>query len=347
MIKAILIGNGFSSKLINNYNNNIMLLSFENSEPLLYEEIKKRYIQLHELRLICKTEEIFKERLFEIISKDEIPYSLETKYNEIVINSGLYNELKEPNICGIETVMKVAKLFKSENIEEIEQAARDICYNDGLNGINGINKADAFHSIDVEKAKLFINSFDYIFTTNYDYILDDLYDGDVQHIHGGFDYYRVNFKSNSGKEVNKYKARDNEFDIEKKYANNTEIVNIDSPFLIWGCNGIEKQSKTGGGFTLPMSIPFVLHSSCLKKHIEKLKINDINELHIFGYSGQNDSHINSAIKSNLEISKIVYYCNPASEMHDDSFKMKIFDIFASRESKLALKSWNEIWKHLQ
>lgn len=342
MKKAILIGNGFSSNLISNYNNKTMLDSFKVNEPLLYKEIKERYTQLHKLKFKCNTEKEFKQSLFELISQDDIPYALEQKYKDIIINSGLYHELDTPDIYGIETIMKVANLFKFENIDKIEKAATDICFNNGFNGVNGVNEASAHQHINVKKAKEFFKSFEYVFTTNYDYIFDDLYEGDVQHLHGGFDYYRLFFKRNNGKEVNRYDARKAKSYLKDKYTNNSRIVGIDSPFLIWGCNGIEKQSKTGGGFTLPISIPFVIHLSCLNDHLNKLKLMDIDELHIFGYSGQNDSHINIAIKSNLKIDKIMYYCNP-NKVYDDEYKNAIIDMFVSTETTLILKSWNEIW----
>lgn len=52
----------------------------------------------------------------------------------------------------------------------------------------------------------------------------------------------------------------------------------------------------------------------IRNYLSYLKDKEINELHIFGYSGMNDSHINNAIKFNKSIHEIIYYCNPNTEL---------------------------------
>lgn len=341
MKKAILVGNGFSSQLIENYKNKIMLKNFEKQAPIISKKIKSKYKLLHDLRVTTFDKSDFKDKVFNLVEQLHDKNSLDSIYNYTMIDSGFYEELIEPSIYGIESIMKVAKLFAFNNLSEIEDKAIDICFNDGLNGVNGIT---ATNKININKTKKYFQEFDYVFTTNYDYLLDDLYNDEVKHIHGGFDYYKTYYKRNNATEVKKYDARIDDFN-DSKY-NNKELDKIVKPFLIWGSSGKEKESQMGGGFTFPITFPLFMPGSLVRKHIEKLMSEEISEIHLFGYSGFNDSHINNAIKLNQCIEKVIFYCNPSLTKSSDKYS-NISNIFKSDKATLQLKSWDCIWNELK
>ncbi|MEX1376537.1 MAG: hypothetical protein AB1Z23_03575 [Eubacteriales bacterium] len=343
MAKAILVGNGFSSMLNNSYQNCMMIESFRQKAPEIYTRIDEKYKILYDLKSNALNEPSFKESLYRILRADDENLVNDTIYKNIIIEGGLYTELDKPAIDGIETIIKVAKLFGFDDSADIEKIAIEICLNGGLNGINGINNDALIKKIDLNKSKLFFNQFNYIFTTNYDYILDDLYNGEIYHIHGGFDYYKIYYSDNST-EVKRYNARTKEIEMQE---NEKTINYTEKPYLLWGTDGNNKKSKMGGGFTLPFSIPFSIGYSAVREYITKLELSTISELHIFGYSGLNDNHINDAIKSNKSIETVIYYCNPETELENDEFYKNTSDKFLSKNKELLLASWDDIWEKLE
>jgi len=336
MSKSILVGNGFSSQLIDEYNNCKMIKAFKLKSPSVYNFLESKYAELRILRIKSSSKEDFKIRVTKKIGKNE---NIEWNRVELTIIDDFFNELFNiEKIYGIETIMKLAKLFRLPSLDKIEQDAIELCYNSGMNDLNSIK------NINKNKYKEYFNTFEYVFTTNYDYILDDLYSKDVLHLHGGFDYYKIFYNRNGATGVNKFKARTDPVPMYLK--DNAEIEKISKPFLIWGCNDIDKQSKMGGGFTFPITYPFFSPISLVKEYLSMLENKEIMELHIFGYSGLNDNHINSAIKKNKSIKKIIYYCNPKTEVKNNKFQAEISAKFKSNDCEVTFESWDVVWSKL-
>ncbi len=254
-------------------------------------------------------------------------------YEKYFINFGLANELESINI---ETIIMIATLFELEGVDSLIDSAKKICFNEGNNGFSCVEK-----EVDINNAKSFISGFDEVFTTNFDYILDDIFSKDVKHLHGGFDYFKVIYKRNNGVGIEKYDSRVKEFD--HSLFSNEEINEIEQDCLIWGFDSEDKLRKSRGGFGFPISFPFFSPISLLNRYLENLKSEDYIEIHIWGYSGNNDQHINNAIKNNKHLKRIIYYCDPEKELNDEDFYIKIKSMFINNNSCLVLKPWNEIW----
>lgn len=92
---------------------------------------------------------------------------------------------------------------------------------------------------------------------------------------------------------------------------------------------------------------FDFNGSILKRDLTELSKNKIETLHIFGYSGENDGHINEAIRNNTSIDEIIYYANPKN-YNDPKLKFKLERLLsdATTPNKLKIKPWTVIWNEL-
>ena len=322
MSKILLVGNGFSSNLISDYKNSIMMKKLYLLIPDLSESINQKF-EVFRLK-DCndskrKIIDIIKEHpLFSTTSASQI-------YETFFRVYGLENEIYSNNLSSVESMLKVAKLFKIPDINNIKNAANSVYYNEGKNGFSNIDSNVDFN---LSKLSAYINSFSYIFTTNYDYLLDDIYNNQVFHLHGGFNYVRTRDSCGAVDVTREINCR-----------------KVDNPHLIWGVDGQEKTNLRGGGMTFPMHFPFRFGISCIVEYYEQLRANESNEVHIWGYSGQNDDHINKCIRENKNIHKVFYYCNPKTELYNEEFKNNVKKKFISESTKLFLVSWNSIWEN--
>lgn len=317
MGKAILVGNGVTSQLIPAYRDNVMIEKFKAEEPVLYKELNSMLQPLRELPIKDQ------KNIMKILAQKGIGVE---QYQESFVEQSLLQELYKPQIIAIETLLKVAQLFKREITEAytaIIKTAKRIYYNDGNNGCASISKKN----FSIQEFSNYINEFDFVFTTNFDSILDDAYKKEVMHLHGGFGYKNC-------------------FEGTCHWAEKTDVnLSPEQACLIWGCRQSEKERQTHGTFEFPISFPFKIHRSILENHMKVLKTGSYTSLEIWGYSGLNDGHINNAIKSNRNIREIIYYGDPEC-VNDNSYMRKISTLFVgSGETKhtIHVKSWNDIW----
>jgi len=237
---------------------------------------------------------------------------------------GLVYETQQREISSIENLLKIVSLFEkvgkfSEVDEQIIVSIANIIYfNDGYNRLFNVN--ETFHA----PIKLWLSQYDFIFTTNYDCLLDDAcdYSKKVMHLHGGF-YYK------------------------DKYTRVESLLAPDDACLIWGISSDDKISQMEGGMTFPMQWPLEIPISLFEHYLDILKTADIHRIDIFGYSGENDHHINHAITSNKFLQTITYYCNP-KDVYSEVLRFDLADKLKIKSSqKLNLSSWDEIWSHLK
>lgn len=319
MKQALLVGNGMTSKLIYNYNDNEMMAKLDKMNPNLINAIDEKF---NEFRESFKSDDDYKESIIELIKRT--PLFAHTPaaqiYQKYFEDYGLKYALGLERLSGIETLLKVVKLFKMSIQGDLIEMANTICYNDGFNGFDAIG-------IDVNRDIFanFINSFNCVFTTNYDYVLDDVYNNEVFHLHGGFNFTKTRDKCGA-------------IDITRDKS----IRKSEKPFLAWGIDGDEKSNSIKGGITFPITFPMHFGNSVINEYFSDLSTGQYEEIHIWGYSGQNDKHINDAIKQNNHIKTIYYYCNP-DKFDSGQYKQQIANLFVSEGKNLILKPWNTIW----
>jgi len=318
--RAILIGNGVTSQLIEDYRDDNMIKKVKKELGEIFFEIDSLLEPYRELDI--KDEQ----RICELLEKSRIERH---HYKRYFLEQSLLDELEYPHISALETLLKVAHLFhhvKDFDYNMIKSCANEIYYNDGKNGIFDANK----ESIDINKFTNFINEFNYVFTTNFDNILDDVYKDEVYHLHVGF-YYR------------KIRRANGEIYIVKEKTS----LAFNEAYLIWGRNSQEKLNQTKAGTSFPMSFPTGSGYSILQKYINELENGSYEELHIWGYSGLNDNHINQSIAKNIHLKRVYCYVSP-----DDVDKMSVLQKMQylynfEKKHEIIVKSWNDIWSLLK
>jgi len=320
-----LVGNGVTSQLISDYKNENMIRVFKEQNLELYQEINLSFDIFRTKKYKAEQlEDDFYDIKNEILSKSNALLDSD-RFDKFFITYGLIREIFNQNIGDIETLLKVANLFRLEKlIPGVEHCANKIYLNNGKNGIASISNS----IIDVNKLTDYVSEFDYIFTTNFDSIIDDVYDKEVFHLHGGFNY-------------SKRRESNGEIHIVKDIASNR-------PYLIWGVDQVEKEGKSQGGFSFPMSFPINFGGrSILQEYQRKLKSLDISELYIWGYSGLNDKHINNAISQNKNILAINIYCNPKGEYGSKKYEDKAKSSYnCLNNGRIKFIPWNEVWDRL-
>lgn len=316
--KAVLIGNGVTAQLIDNYKDINMIEKFKSETGNLYYQINSMLDPYRDLPV--KDEK----NIIELLKKQNIE---DHHYHRYFVQQNLSLELENDNIISLESLLKTAHLFhhiKEFPYEKIMLIANRIYYNEGKKGINSINNL-----VDKEKFRNYICGFDFVFTTNFDTILDDVYNNEVYHLHGGFNYEKITKKTSTW--INRV---DHELLPEKAH-------------LIWGRNSEEKLNKSKGGFHFPISFPMASGSSVLQKYLETLQNGDFTELYIWGYSGLNDDHINSKIRNNNNLKNIYVYVDPnqigCSSVIDE--KERLF--LSNSGNSVHLDSWDNIWNILK
>ena len=99
----------------------------------------------------------------------------------------------------------------------------------------------------------------------------------------------------------------------------------------------------GGGFTFPIQFPLESPMTIFQIYLSQLQNANAGRIDIFGYSGENDQHINRAIAQNPSIREIHYYCAPA-KVSDPVEEFEVASRFSIKApQKLMLESWNTIW----
>ena len=252
-------------------------------------------------------------------------------FDTFFLEYSLIQECYHSQISSVESLLKVIALFKlinrfSENEKnEIILAANRLYFNNGNNGLSALSSKTQ------EAIRNFASTYSYIFTTNYDCIFDDACkeSDKVMHLHGGFYLKDRNHKSK-------------------------EKLPPDKAYLIWGVNGEEKVQQLQGGLLVDRDHMFMVDNtgrliytqSTLGLYLHKLETQCIDQLDIFGYSGENDQHINLTISKNTNIKRVNYFCDPY-DVNNPGKNAKIRKQFSlSDDVQLSLLSWKEVWDRI-
>lgn len=326
--KAILVGNGFTSFLISDYGN-------DNMKNKLLHENSEDYNYINSLFSDFRLPNITKGNIFDM--SDEVKGIIVPKlvksgftdcsrvYERYFENYGLIYEIAKSEICSIENLLKVVNMFSltgrfdNATEEQIILTANKIYYNNGKYGLEDTILKD------YSKARKALSIFDYVFTTNYDLILDDIceWQDKVFHLHGGFNIEHPNLKV--------YKR-----------------LNYEEACIIWGIDGDDKYNKLSPGWDFN-NINFNairLDQSLLADYFDYLRDFDYEEIHIFGYSGENDQHINNRVTENEAVQRIYFYCDPNSEIQSDGFKRIKREMFFGTQAEIIFEPWTKIWEKI-
>ena len=347
MGKILLVGNGLTSNLIPEYKNEKMMTRIKRQTPETFRKVNQLFApfrkKVNKVQYaaaaggLCGddvfggepslddsiTDLPYNKELLEYIEKQLLLQGFNKSALELYFQEyGLIYETQYDEISNVESLLKIIDLFSTielfslQDKKDIEMLANHVYFNDGNCGNQSIN--------DCIKTNLFnwLSTYDKIFTTNYDSLLDDTLSTDqIRHLHGGF-YY------------------------EDKYSRSATIVPPDEAYLIWGISGEEKAQKMRGGFSFPTVFPFVSPMSVFDKYLSELKNVQADQIDIFGYSGENDQHINVAISQNTSIREVCYFCDPKI-VHDPAEESCLKSRFQIEENKkLILESWDTVWNQL-
>lgn len=354
MHKTLLIGNGFTSNLISEYNNQTMIEALYKRAPELTNRIEKEFDYFRNLKftkaeLYTVIEGLFpREDLYpndDLYPSDDVisitnnaetfiieklkcqKFSEPEKIFDIYFKTyGLIYLIREKTIIGIENYLKIVALFleigrfTKEEYNYIIKIANEICFNGGKHGKDHITNIE----IDLFKLSDLLHEFDDIYTTNYDTILDDFlknYNKFPYHIHGGFS---INHRNK---------------DPDGRYDPTTAR-------LVWGTNPEEKYTylSNGSDFGDWNFGAARFGQSRLANYLDFLKERQYEELYILGFSGENDGHINQRIKENQTIKRIIVYVNP-QKMADIETQVRCRILFGCPTKEVVLKSWDEFWNY--
>ena len=329
MKKALLIGNGFTSHLINAYlNDKMMKRLFDSAGPICKkaQELFLPFCQVYsESTSTTDITETRKRCVVELLENYGIK-DAEKLYEEYFLQYGLFADAARGEIVSVESLLKVISLFShndffaEESILEVKRLANRIYYNNGENGLSAVSLSAR------EPIRRWLSEYQEVFTTNYDCVLDDAYEGKVKHLHGGF-----------------Y--------MKDRYEKSQERLSPEDAYLVWGISGEDKEEQTRGGpivtsdgYYLATSDDYLIAvRSELEFYLMSLQTGAFEKLDIFGYSGENDQHINLAISQNQNLKTVCYYCNPR-HVNDKENKNEIMRRFKLPEHmELILRPWTEIW----
>lgn len=249
-------------------------------------------------------------------------------FKSYFVDYSLWSSINSEKLVGIETYLKVVALFgeldqfSEEDYVHIKNVAAEIYYNNGMHGFQSMNNDAICRETLVKEIK----GFDYIFTTNYDTVLDDILMSDSKipyHLHGGFS---INHRNK---------------DPDGRYSPNDAR-------LIWGINPEEKYGDLKVGFRWDDFNygAFRYGQSRLADYYDTLQNSKIYEIHILGYSGENNDHINKRIIENTFIQKVIVYVNP-SKINDKGTQVRSRLLFGRDKKLVELKPWSEFWNKVK
>lgn len=353
MGKILLVGNGLTANLISDYKDQSMMGKVKREIPALWRKADRLF---EPFRLKVDTVQYgiqaygycgnrrcgepkfngpilgrpYNERLLLHIEEtiNELGFHNSKRLSEDIFQTyGLISETQKDEISNLENLLKVVSLFceRGDFLEsdkaEIRGVANRIYYNDGKCG------KSALDSVTSDRLKEWLSTYNMIFTTNFDCILDEVLQTDaIRHLHGGFFY------------------------TEKDKCKRSDVrVSPEEACLIWGIGGKEKETEmaAGGGFEFPFASKIEFSTTIFKEYLSELRKVDAERIDIFGYSGENDQHINDTIAKNDSIQEIRYYCAPdVAESQRIAHEIKLrFHIEPPK--KLILKSWDNVWEILR
>lgn len=344
MDKILLVGNGLTLHLIPDYKNDNMMPRVKNSAPeifekanMLFEPFRKSVEHLQYAAVgwgysgdafcgmpsaygpICDL--VFDKRLLAYIEKTLQNYGFDdpsSKVSSYFQTYGLIHETQKAQISNLESLLKVISLFhllgrfSVEEKDELIQRANTIYYNNG-------NCGQASLSMEIRKnLREWLSTYKMIFTTNYDCLLDEILQTDqIQHLHGGFFYKDKSYRCDS-------------------------IVPKEEAILVWGISGEEKENNMAAAANSATSI--------FETYLSNLRTVQAEQIDIFGYSGENDQHINRAIAENSSIKEIHYFCasdKVSSEIEKFQLSSRFFIGSSNPSKRLILKSRDTIWNAIE
>lgn len=356
MKKAILVGNGYTLNLIEAFNNKPMMKVFYSRLPEMINKIENKFnvfrnLDLKNSDLYFMTEAVFcgdglicgnntypssdgihiqKPVRYWIIEKLELlGFSEPVKvFEEYFESYGLIYSINQSEIVGVETYLKIVHMFMKisefteEDYNNIKLVANEVYFNKGKHGLESIDNSD----IDITKLISIISDFNDVYTTNYDTILDDILIKEERfpyHLHGGFSINHLN-KNPDG----------------KYYPSEAK--------LIWGINAESKfnELRVGLDFTNIDFSAFRFGNSQISEYFDYLQDTDYEEIHILGFSGENDDHINRRIRNNTNIKRITIYVNP-NKVHDLETQVKSRILFGGNNQIVNLRSWDDFWGEIK
>lgn len=352
MKKALLIGNGFTSNLVESYKNEPMMKEFYKRLPEMIERIEEKFnvfrnLDLTNSDLYNVTKALFcgddlfcgnsvypsddgihireSIRIWIIEKLKDLGFSEPEKiFKEYFEIYGLIYSINYPKLVGVETYLKVVHMFMEigdfckEDYSYIKHIANEVYFNTGKHGLDSIDNPN----MDVPKLVTVITDFTDVYTTNYDTILDDILKLEERfpyHLHGGFSINHLNKNPNG------------------RYSPNEAR-------LIWGINAESKlnELRVGFDFNHINFNAFRFGDSQISEYFDYLEEREYEEIHILGFSGENDEHINRRIKNNSNIKRITVYVNP-KKVNDLETQVRNRILFSSDNKIVDLKSWDNFW----
>jgi hypothetical protein len=243
-------------------------------------------------------------------------------------SEGLIYSINKENIGGIETYLKIVALmeifgcYTKEEYNYLKLISNEVYYNHGYHGKDSIDNS----GIDVVKLDMLLNEFEDIYTTNYDTILDDFLEPHGRfpyHLHGGFSIDHKN-KDPDGR-YSPTKAK-----------------------LIWGRKAEEKfeDLKVSIDFSDINFEHFRFDQSRLADYFDYLQNNNYDEINIFGFSGENDDHINKRIIENPYIKKVIWYVNK-DDLNKRETQVKSRLLFGGKMKNVILSTWDDFWDRVK
>lgn len=349
MNKILLVGNGFTSHLIPAYAHEKIMAKIKEQIPNLYdtantlfEPFRKQVDSVqyssvaagysgdmfcggfsiatpitgrpHNIELINHIKNVLQKYGF-----SNIPTLVQNFFQAY----GLVYETQKDEISNVESFLKIIALFRligeftESDDEKLTEIVNTIYFNNGQCGQNALT------ILQTDGLKKWLTSYKCIFTTNYDIVLDELLQTEaIKHLHGGFFYSKQ----------------------ERTKRSNT-LVYPGEACLIWGISGAEKEKamEVGGGMSFPFQDSVEFPVSIFVSYLSELQNVEAERVDIFGYSGENDQHINDAIKNNWHINEVHYFCDPryTTSLTEQFDKENLF--VAKGRSRLVLESWDTVW----
>jgi hypothetical protein len=114
--------------------------------------------------------------------------------------------------------------------------------------------------------------------------------------------------------------------------------------MVWGISGESKYNKLNCSFDFANMdfSAFRFGGNCqLGDYFDCLESGDYEGIHILGFSDENDDHINSRIRLNKNINKVIYYTDPTKVDNKDEI-VRIRILFQGANQQLKILSWNEL-----
>lgn len=353
MDKILLVGNGLTANLVSDYKDQAMMKKVKRELPGLWSKANDLFepFRLRVDTVQCRIqaygycgsrrcgEPWINGPILDRPYNDSILLHIEKILNELEFYNaqrlsedlfqryGLIFETQRDEISNLENLLKVVSLFyergdfSEDDKARIKEVANIIYYNDGRCGKSTLDSSTLDH------LERWLSTYDMIFTANFDCILDEvLQKNTIRHLHGGFFY----------SEKNKCKRCDTR-------------VSPEEACLIWGIGGKEKEKEmdAGGGFEFPFSGEIEFSATIFREYLLELREVDAERIDVFGYSGENDQHINDAIAENNSIQEVHYYCAP-DEAKSQAIAPEIrLRFHIEPPKKLVLESWDNVWKQLR